>query len=180
MIRPNFKPFPILLTDRLILRRLTIKDGKEIFSLRSDVAVNKYLDRPIASTEKDALNFINKISDGISNNEWIYWAIALRNVGKLVGTICLWNISLENNTAEIGYELCPEFQGRGLMKEAVNKVMEFGFQKIGVQTIEAFSHSENKSSTRLLTKHGFTKQIKADSSGELIQFIKNNLRQHGR
>jgi ribosomal-protein-alanine N-acetyltransferase len=172
MLELNFNPFPILLTERLILRRLTIKDAKEIFALRSDVEVNKYLDRPKANITEDAINFINKITNGINNNEWIYWAITLRNDGKFVGTICLWNISQENDSAEIGYELFPEFQGRGLMKEAVDKVTEFGFQKMGIQTIEAYSHPDNENSTKLLAKHGFTKQAKTDSNGKLIQFTK--------
>src|ERR1700739_2910268 len=98
-------PFPILETERLVLRQLDIGDENEIFQLRSDEGVNKFLDRPRANTLDDAKRFIEKIVKGINGNECLYWAITLKNEKKLVGTICLWNFSLENNSAEIGYEL---------------------------------------------------------------------------
>ena len=56
----NFTPFPKLVTDRLILRQLSENDNKEIFSLRSDERVNKYLDRQVQSSSDEAIEFIKK------------------------------------------------------------------------------------------------------------------------
>ena len=121
--------FPILTTERLILRQLEIQDEQEIFFLRSDERVNKWLVAPIAQNVDEARIFINKINCGINNNEWAYWAITLKNNNKLIGTICFWNISIEENKAEIGYVLHPHFQGKGIMQEAIHKVIEYGFEK---------------------------------------------------
>ena len=66
MNKINSIPFPLLTTDRLILRQLTLEDDNEIFLLRSDSEVNKYLDRPISKTVDDARQFTNKINDSIS------------------------------------------------------------------------------------------------------------------
>ena len=76
----------------------------------------------------------------------------------MIGTICLFEFADDNFKAEIGYELLPSYQGKGLMQEAVSKVLEFGFQHLGLNSIEAYTHSENQSSTRLLEKFNFTKQ----------------------
>ena len=155
MLHINFTPFPVITTQRLILRRLNIKDTKEIMMLRSDEQVNKFIDRPKSIDLTEAKQFIEKIDKGINNNEWIYWAITLKDDDTLIGTICLWNISIENDTAEIGYELHPDFQGKGIMKEAIQKIIEYGFNKMQLEIITAFTHPGNNRSTNLLLKYNF-------------------------
>ncbi|MDE3182009.1 MAG: GNAT family N-acetyltransferase [Bacteroidota bacterium] len=153
----NFKPFPILRTGRLTLRQLVSSDDNEIFALRSNENVNKYLDRKPSKSIDDAKTFIQTINENIQNNNSIYWAITLNGTNKLIGTICLFDFSADNLKAEIGYELLPEFQGKGIMQEAILKVIDFGIQHIGLNSIEAYTHSENQSSTRLLEKFNFKK-----------------------
>ena len=147
--------FSILTTERLILRQLEIQDEQEIFFLRSDERVNKWLVAPIAQSVEEARVFINKINSGINNNEWAYWAITLKNNNKLIGTICFWNISIEENKAEIGYVLHPDFHGQGIMQEAVQKVIEYGFEKIKLRSIEAILNPDNLKSIELLKRNGF-------------------------
>jgi [ribosomal protein S5]-alanine N-acetyltransferase len=153
----NFKPFPILLTERLTLRQLFSDDADEIFALRSDGTVNKYLGRKPGKSIDDAKFFIQTINENIQKSDSIYWAITLNDINKLIGTICLFDFSDDNLKAEIGYELLPDFQGKGIMHEAASKVIDFGFNHIGLHSIEAYTHFENKSSTRLLEKMNFEK-----------------------
>jgi len=70
-----------------------------------------------------AIDFINRINAGIAKGDWVYWAITLLGNPKLVGTICLWNISKANYVAEVGYELHPDFQGKGIAQDALAKVI---------------------------------------------------------
>ena len=158
MLTNIFTPFPVLKTERLTLRQLSLDDDKEIFALRSDKQVNKYIDRDPSNTIEDARKFIHKIAEVVKQNEGIYWAITLTNNDKLVGTICLFNFSKENDKAEIGYELLPAFQGQGIMQEATSKVIEFALDVIGLKAIEANTHLENKNSSKLLEKFKFKKQ----------------------
>ena len=153
----NFKPFPVLKTGRLTLRQLVSSDVNEIFALRSNENVNKYLDRKPSKSIDDAKIFIETINKNIQSNNSIYWAITLNGTDKLIGTICLFDFSDDNLKAEIGYELLPDFQGKGIMQEAISKVIDFGAQHIGLNSIEAHTHSENQSSTRLLEKFNFKK-----------------------
>jgi [ribosomal protein S5]-alanine N-acetyltransferase len=161
MVNRNFTPFPILTTERLTLRQLLTDDQQAIFTLRTDTEVNKYLDRALSKTIDDAINFINKINDNIQKNNSIYWVITLTKTETFVGTICLYDFSSENNKCEIGYELLTNFQGQGIMKEAIEKVIHYAFQTISIQKIEAFTHNANSHSTKLLEKAGFTKSTEA-------------------
>ena len=140
MLNRRFTPFPILTTERLTLRQLTSNDEQEIFILRSDSEINKYLDRQLSNTVEDARNFINKVNENINKNDSLYWAITLSDKDKLIGTICLFGFSDDNYKCEIGYELLTNFQGQGIMKEAVEKVIDYAFNTIKVKKMEAFLH----------------------------------------
>ena len=155
MLNKTFTPFPILTTKRLTLRQLVINDKDAIFTLRSDTEINKFLDRKIAGTVDDARQFINAVNDNIDKNASIYWAITFSGKSDLVGTICLFSFSDETDKCEIGYELLTNFQRQGIMQEALDKVIDYAFNTIGVQNIEAFFHRDNQSSLKLLEKISF-------------------------
>lgn len=175
MLNRSFTPFPILATERLTLRQLVINDEQEIFTLRSDSEINKYLDRQVSNTINDARNFINKVNENINKNDSLYWAIILGDRNILVGTICLFNFSEEKDKCEIGFELLTNFQGRGIMKEAAEKVIDYAFNTIKVQKIEAFLHRDNQRSIKLLEKFSFRNSNEPDKANpELICYHLTN------
>lgn len=73
----------------------------------------------------------------------------------MVGTIAIWNINYDKNYAELGYELFPEFQNQGIMKNAITAILEYSFNVLSFKTIEAFTDKENQNSRKLLEKLGF-------------------------
>ncbi len=150
-----FTPFPNLTTERVNLRQVNIQDDNEVFALRSDTRVNKFLDRATPVTIDDARKFIEKINDLIAKNEVIYWAIVLKNNNKLIGTICYWNISKEHSSAEIGYELQPDFQGSGFMQEVIITIIDYGFTTMKLKSIDADLDPNNTKSINVLQKNGF-------------------------
>ena len=162
MVNRNFTTFPILATERLTLRQLSTDDQQNIFALRSDAEINKYLDREPSKTIEDAINFINKVNDNIQKNNSIYWVITLTKTKTFVGTICLFDFSNEKNSCEIGYELMTKFQSQGIMKEATEKVIDYAFQTLQFQKIIAFTHNGNQNSTKLLTKFNFLQSLETD------------------
>lgn len=175
MLNRIFTPFPVLTTERLTLRQLLITDEHEIFTLRSDSEINKYLNRPLSNTIDDARNFIIKINENIHKNAALYWAITFSDKDILVGTICLYGFSNENENCEIGYELLTNFQGQGIMKEALEKVINYAFNTIKVKKIEAFFHRDNQSSINLLEKVLFINSNKSDEENpELICYHSSN------
>ena len=153
----NFSPFPKLETEKLKLRQLINEDENQIFSIRSDKNMAEFLDRPLCKSLEEARQFIIKINNGIKNNECIYWAVTLKENPKLSGTICLWQISVEEAKAEIGFELLPEYQGRGIIQEAVKSVLDFGFNKINLSAIEGEVAPGNIKSIKVMKRFGFQK-----------------------
>lgn len=154
----QFKPFPLLTTGQLCLREITRNDTDAVYSLRSNAEVMQFLDRPLAKTPGDALSLIDKIIDAAMKNEGITWGIAMKDHADLIGTIGFWKIDTEHYRAEIGYMLSPAFQGRGLMSEALTCVINYGFDTMGIHSIEANVNPANAASIRLLEKTGFVRE----------------------
>ncbi len=169
MLTLNFFPFPVLKTSRLILRRVSTDDENEIFFLRSDETINKYVDRPKPGSLTDATNHINKVNKGIDNNESIFWGITLQNNSLIIGTICLWNISKENHTAEVGFDLMTKFQGLGIMKEAFSEVIKYGFEILRLKQLSGWVHHENTKSLALLKKFDFTRDLAEENKADKVE-----------
>jgi [ribosomal protein S5]-alanine N-acetyltransferase len=164
MLNSTFTPFPVLQTERLTLRQLEMNDDQEIFALRSDSEINKYLDRQASETIEDARNFINKVTENIKKGNSLYWVITLTNSKTFAGTICVFNFSDGNKKCEIGYELLTNFQGQGIMKEAAEKVIDYLIKTIKIRIIEACTHQDNQSSAKLLEKLAFKKSTEPDKT----------------
>lgn len=152
---PTFSSFATLSTERLLLRQLKLTDENEIFFLRSDEIINQFIDRPKPKKIEEARDFITRINNNIKSNDSFYWAITIKGNPKLIGTICLWNFSEDKKTAEVGYELNSAFQGKGIMDEALKKIIDFSFKTIGITTLEAVTHKNNLKSISLLEKNYF-------------------------
>ena len=164
----NLKTFPLLKTERLTLRQLSDSDAEEILLLRSDPLINKFLDRQPSKTLEDALEFINKIK----NNSFSYWAIAQNGNEKLVGTICLFDVSEEQKKCEIGYELLTEYQGKGIMREAAKKIIEYSIQTLGLKKVDAYTHKDNLSSTNLLKELNFMHLYSMDEENSNLHLFR--------
>ena len=124
--------FPTIKTERLVLKKLKESDWETVSYLRSDKIVNQFVKRKNADTQEKALEFILNTNLKISNNELIYWCITLKNESKMIGSICLWNFSEDRKVAEIGYDLDPKYQRKGIMTESINAVLNFGFRKFQI------------------------------------------------
>ena len=158
MLTLNFLPFPQLNTSRLLLREISKEDAADLFLLRSNKNLMQYIDRPLAKTETDALNLIKIIITALKNTDGITWAIAQKNNSKLIGTIGFWRIQKEHYRAEIGYMISDAFQRQGIMQEAIEKVLEYGFATMHLHSVEANVNPANEASVKLLEKNNFIRE----------------------
>ena len=161
----DFKLYSELTTERLVLRKLETIDSNLIFTLRSSKEVTKYIARPLCSDLEEAKIFIKDRIDDIDNNISIVWTIRLKDSLIPTGTICLWNFSKDKKTAEVGYDMLPEFQNNGYMIEALKRVLIFGFKELNLNTIEAYTSKHNKRSISLLEKNHFILQKERKDKG---------------
>jgi ribosomal-protein-alanine N-acetyltransferase len=158
MLEFNFSPFPTLTTDRLILRQVTREDVNEIFFLRSDEEVMRYIERPRAKTPEEAYSFIELINSNAANNSDIAWGICLKDDLRLIGYLGFWRIKPENHRGETGYALHPQWQGKGIASEALMAVIDYGFKTMKLHSIEANVNPDNLASIKLLEHTGFTRE----------------------
>jgi len=158
MLALQFQPFPLLSTERLLLRRLTQNDGNEIFLLRSDKEVMKYIDRPLAASLEDANQYLQKIEDLILADEAITWGITLNENDTVIGTMGFWRIEKEHYRAEIGYLLRPSLQGKGIMQDAISAALNYGFKTMKLHSVVANVNPENTASIKLLERNNFIRE----------------------
>ncbi len=147
-------PFPIITTERLQLRKIVSSDLERVFYFRSDKKINKFIKRA-PQTIETAKQHIERLDSNLKSDIGIAWGITTKESQELIGSICLWNFSEDKKTAEVGYDLDPKFQGKGIMSEALKAVLEFGFNQRGFETIEAYTDYRNFPSKKLLKTHGF-------------------------
>ncbi len=158
MLEVNFTPFPLIETERLLLRQVEMSDSNEVFFQRSDETILKYLDRAPAKSIDDASVFIHSITESQNRNESITWGIELKSEKKLIGTISFWRLVKEHYRTEIGYVLHTKYQGKGLMQEAMMKILEYGFKEMKLHSVEANVNPDNSASIKLLVRNGFVKE----------------------
>jgi len=133
-------------------------DAEAIFGLRSDPRVMQWFDRPRAQKLEDAQELIRSIEKAVQSNEGITWGIQWPEDSLLIGTIGFWRIIKEHYRAEIGYMLHPDYHGQGLMREAMEAVLEYGFGRMNLHSVEANINPGNLASAKLLEKSGFVKE----------------------
>lgn len=159
MLDPNFTPFPELKTRRLLLRRITMDDAEDLLFLRSDEAVMKYINKEPTTSIEDVKGFIQRINGDIDSNYVIMWALTLHDdPSKMIGLICFWKIRREDYRAEIGFTLKPEYWQKGLMKEALTRVIEYGFATLRLHSIDAQINPDNKASAAILESVRFVRE----------------------
>lgn len=158
MLQPNFHPFPVLKTQRLVLREVTSNDANEIFFLRSDAGLLTYLDKAPEKSVDETIAWIEMIKKNKEDNDGILWGIALKGSNIIIGSICYWRMQKQHYRAEIGYVLHPAHQGKGIMDEAMKAVLQYGFETMKLHSIEANVNPGNAASMKILERNGFVKE----------------------
>ncbi len=158
----------MLTKGHVLLRPIDNTDAPFVFKLRSDTDNMRFVDMKLYEDKNRAERFIRAVSNDMAAGRVCFWVIYLPDTKDLIGTVCLWNITEDGNSAEIGYELLPDHQGHGYMREAVSMVIDYAFSEAGLSRIEAITHKDHNSSLSLLSHlnfqhQGFLEQIHPDS-----------------
>lgn len=167
----NLEPFPIMETDNLILRSMTKDDTDDIFLMRKDHRMHEYTDSKPDESIEDTKKYIENMINGVDEGKWIIWAIESKCTNKVIGTISIWNIDKEQMKAELGYGIIPDYQGKGLMKEALISVVDYGFNTMGLKLLDAYTEENNIKSNNLLSSCNFKVVDKIDEPGYFSERI---------
>lgn len=149
-----FSHLPELTTPRLTLRRLMVTDAPDMYEYASRHEVSEYLTwypHPNRAYTRDYLQYLGgRYAAGMFYD----WGIVYEPDGKMIGTCGFTAFHCTSDAAEVGYVLNPEYWGRGIAKEALLRVMEFGFDVLGLHRIEARFIKDNERSLHLMESVG--------------------------
>lgn len=150
--------FPILETERLLLREIVIEDANAIFHCFSNNDVTRFYGQDTLTSVEEAKQFVDFFAKSYKEKRGIRWGIELKGTQEMIGTIGFNAWSPKHKRAEIGYELHPQHWRKGYAKEAVSKVITYGFNELELTRIGAVVFIDNKASNELLTKLGFEQE----------------------
>lgn len=151
----NERAFPVLATDRLILRELRPDDLEPYHAMMAMAEVTRFSNWRDAPDREFMGQYIQKRFDVFATGDGCSWAIEERASGAFAGSIRFNYFIKDWKCAEVGYELHPSRWGMGLMTEAVNAVAVCGHDLFGLNRIDAWTMNGNPASDRVLEKCGF-------------------------
>jgi len=154
----DFTTFPVLNTPRLTLRQLLSSDAEAVFQIRGDYEVTKYNTGKAYTSIQEASELIAAIESSYQERSEIRWGITRKGHSEVIG-MCGYNYwNRYDRRGSVGYDLARAYWGQGIMSEAVRAVVEFGFNHMELNRIEADADARNPASARVLEKIGFQRE----------------------
>jgi len=149
--------FPVIHTNRLDLVEIRQQHLKNIYNLFSDENVTRFYNLLPLTVESDAQKFIDWYQNRFKEKLGIRWGISLKGEQDIIGTIGFNNFT-KRHKANIGYDLQPDYWNKGIMTEALRAVINFGFNQLEINRMEAEVMQGNVNSEKLLLKLNFLKE----------------------
>lgn len=153
-----FSTFPELQSERLLFRKILLSDAEELYLIRSNDEVMKFMDTNKMESISDAEKMIRSVEESFNSEKGINWGIVEKGTNKFMGYFGFWRIVSEHCRAEIGYVLDSLHWGRGYMNETLRTLIPYGFKNMKLHSIEANVNPANSNSIKLLEKIGFKKE----------------------
>ena len=147
---------PIIETDRLLLRKITLDDAADIFEYASDPEVSTYMSWEPHQSIQETYDYLERVMQRYQEHNPGPWAIVHKRDAKMIGTCSYGSWAREDYRAEVGYVLNRRYWGQGYMAEAVRAIVDFGFRKLGMNRIQARCDVPNIGSARVMEKVGMT------------------------
>ena len=162
-----FSHLPTLETKRLLLRPMRLSDAKDLFDYASDPQVSRHVlwetHQSIAQSRAMLRGALWQYRRGMPSS----FAIALKESGRMIGTIGFMWVNTDHLSAEVGYSLSRAYWNQGLMTEALRRIIEYGFEELKLNRIEAQHETDNPASGRVMAHVGMRYE------GTLRQRVKN-------
>ena len=156
-------------TERLILRKFTLNDAKSMFNnWAGDDEVTKYLTWPTHNNINVSLNVLEQWLENYEKKDNYSWAIVLKEINEPIGSIAIVKQSDELKMVHVGYCIGKKWWNRGFVTEALNVLIKFFFEEVGVNRIESRHDPNNPNSGKVMIKCGMKYE------GYMRQADKNN------
>lgn len=141
-----------LSSNRLILRRIKEEDAKEIFEGFVNQKEFLYYANKKKRTLEEEKESLKGIDEKYKKNNYYNWIITLKDNGKIIGSINVMSNDLEEYV-EFNYAIDNRYVNKGYMSEALNRIIVFFFEEVGVKKIIGGCCIENIASKRVMEKN---------------------------
>ena len=149
-----FSKMPELETPRLLLRAMRVRDTEDMYAYAKDPEVTRYLLWSPHKSPDYTRSYLEYLAGRYRLGQHYEWAMVSKADGHMIGTCGFSRIECPHNAAEIGYVLNPAYWGQGLVAEAAERVLRFGFDVLGLHRVEARYMVGNDESRRVMEKLG--------------------------
>jgi RimJ/RimL family protein N-acetyltransferase len=156
-------------TERLILRTMNKSDICEIFKMRSDAEIMRFIREP-QTNANETWKWIKLVSGEWQNSKIGFCAVVEKSTNKTIGWCGLWRLK-ETDEIEVGYAIAKEYQRKGFATEAATAVLEYGFDEIDLEEIVAVAYPENHASQNVMKQLGMSYDYTGEFYGrELVHY----------
>jgi ribosomal-protein-alanine N-acetyltransferase len=150
--------FPVLITERLVLRETAPHDVAAVFAMESDPVAMRYWSRPPMQELAEAEASVERAMTYFAARVGLRWSITRPGEDRLLGHVSLFNFHEPSDRGDIGYGLDRANWGQGLMHEALTAVIDYAFGPLGLRRLEADIHPANAASLRAVERLGFRRE----------------------
>jgi NAD+ kinase len=146
-------PLPTLLGKEFALRPFRPDDDWSLRQHMDDERVARDVTNiPYPYTIDHARAWLSKMSDVVTpESTRVDFAIDIHH--QVVGSVAFINV--DGHKAQVSMWVSPNYWGQGLATRALQMLVEFGFEQLGLERIYAYHYTENPKSGRVLEKAGF-------------------------
>ena len=149
--------FPTLYTERLALVEIKQEHVDDMFKLFSDKKVTEFYNVITLTKKEEAQKYIDWFRSRFAEKEGIRWGISLEGTKNIIGTAGFNNFT-KHHRANLGYDLQTAYWNKGLITEALKAIINYGFDVLEINRIEAEVMQGNVISESVLLKLGFTRE----------------------
>lgn len=153
-VRNVFAAAPTVMTERLLLRRLTKEDAVALYDFASIPAVSRYLFWEPHPSLHYTRSYLKDLGRLYRRLEYFEWGVVRRGDGRLIGTCGFTAFDHGARRGEIGYSFHPSVWGQGYATEAARATIAFGFDRLGLDIVTARFALVNAASVHVLLKCG--------------------------
>ncbi|MCF7958579.1 MAG: GNAT family N-acetyltransferase [Phycisphaerae bacterium] len=144
-------------TDRIIIRRYKPSDAEDLYNVLKDKAMSRWtFALPHPYPQEAAVKYIRQTQSRWRLEKGYAFAVVHKETGKVIGNVGLNRVEQTHKCGEIGFCLGKKYWGQGLMTEAIERLLHFGFNKLKLHRIYGHTFQANTASKRVFEKTGFT------------------------
>ena len=146
---------PTIVTERLILRNISVLDAEDMYEYAKTPYVGPVAGWHPHQSISETKAIINMFLGYQAKGALGVYAIVLKDENKMIGTIELFNY-VPQFKAELGYALNPTYWGQGIVPEAAEAILNWGFNDLKLKRVEVNLFTDNYQSERVCQKLGMT------------------------